>query len=350
MSQSRWTPSRWQWKTTDVQGEGQRADRAILNALEKDLGEWSGEALTCSRSRLQKLIEEGAVSVDGKPLSKSNVKLIPGSLVEIHFPEPRSLDVLPEDKPIEILYQDEHLLIVNKPPRLTVHPSETQADGTLVNILLHHIKDLSGIGGALRPGIVHRIDKDTSGALVITKTDRAHQALVETFAKHDIERVYWALAYGSPPPSAKPVKIEGNIGRSLTDRKKMAIHKVGGRHAVTYYRRVEEYGRSGVGKAAFASWLEVTLETGRTHQVRVHLNSIGHSILADPVYGTPTDRQPKWLALPEDVREAVRAMPGQALHARVLGFVHPVTGEKLRFEAELPPEFKHLLETLKKYS
>jgi 23S rRNA pseudouridine1911/1915/1917 synthase len=221
-----------------------------------------------------------------------------------------------------------------------------------VNILLHHVKDLSGIGGTLRPGIVHRIDKDTSGALVITKSDRAHQALVETFSKHDIERVYWALCYGSPPRASKPVRIEGHIGRSPSDRKKMAILKAGGRHAITFYRFIEEYARSGTGagKAPFASWLEVTLETGRTHQVRVHLNSIGHSILGDPVYGTPSDRQPKWLALPEDVREAVQAMPGQALHARVLGFTHPVTGEKLRFEAEPPEEFKSLLQVLKKYA
>jgi 23S rRNA pseudouridine1911/1915/1917 synthase len=339
--------SRWTWTTTE---HGLRADRAIPEALEGGQGQWEGDPVVCSRSRLQKLIEEGAVSVDGKVLAKSNQKLAPGSQVAIDFPEPRSLDVLPEDKPIEIIYQDEHLLVVNKPARLTVHPSDTQSEGTLVNILLHHVKDLSGIGGALRPGIVHRIDKDTSGALVITKSDRAHQALVETFSKHEIDRVYWALCYGAPAPSSKPVKIEGNIGRSLTDRKKMALLKLGGRHAVTYYRLHEEYGRTGVGKPPFASWLELTLETGRTHQIRVHLNSIGHSILGDPVYGTPTDRQPKWLALPEDVREAVAAMPGQALHARVLGFKHPVTGEKLRFEAEPPAEFKALLETLKKYS
>lgn len=347
MSRSRWT---WIIAYVHVEEQGLRADRAIPEAIENGLGEWEGEALPCSRSRLQKLIEEGAVRIDGKVLSKANVKLSAGSKVEIDFPEPRSLDVRAEDKPIDILYQDEHLLVVNKPPRLTVHPSETQADGTLVNILLHHIKDLSGIGGALRPGIVHRIDKDTSGALVITKTDRAHQGLVETFSKHDIERVYWALVYGSPAASAKPVKIEGNIGRSLTDRKRMALLKAGGRHAVTYYKKIEEYGLTGAGKAPFASWLEVTLETGRTHQVRVHLNSIAHSILADPVYGTPTENQPKWRALPEDVRLAIDAMPGQALHARVLGFVHPVTGEKLRFEAELPAEFRHLMDTLKKYS
>jgi 23S rRNA pseudouridine1911/1915/1917 synthase len=342
--------SRWTWITADVEGQGLRADRAILHALESGLGEWEGDPVICSRSRLQKLIEEGTVSVDSQPLSKSNAKLKPGARVLIDFPEPRSLEVSAEDKPIDILYQDEHLLVVNKPPRLTVHPSDTQSEGTLVNILLHHIKDLSGIGGALRPGIVHRIDKDTSGALVITKSDRAHQALVETFSRHDIERVYWALTFGAPAPTPKPVKIEGNIGRSLTDRKKMAIHKVGGRHAVTYYRLVEEYGRKGVGKPPFAAWLEMTLETGRTHQIRVHLNSIGHSILGDPVYGTPTEKQPKWTALPEDVRDAVRAMPGQALHARVLGFIHPVTGEKLRFEAEPPAEFRYLMDTLKKYS
>jgi 23S rRNA pseudouridine1911/1915/1917 synthase len=343
--------SRWIWKIApESEGQTQRADRAIFEAIESGFGEWQGESLPCSRSRLQKLIEEGNVTLNGVPLSKANIKLTTGAKIVIDFPAPRPLGVLPEDKPIDILYQDEHLLVVNKPPGLTVHPSDTQSEGTLVNILLHHVKDLSGIGGALRPGIVHRIDKDTSGALVITKTDRAHQALVETFAKHDIERAYWALCYGSPPRASGPVKIEGNIGRNPTDRKKMTILKHDGRHAVTYYRPVEEYGLRDACKAPFASWLEVTLETGRTHQIRVHLTSIGHSILADPVYGTPSEKQPKWLALPEDVREAVRAMPGQALHARVLGFKHPVTGEKLYFEAEPPPEFRALLLALKKYS
>lgn len=332
---------RWLWQVDDTE---LRADRAILNAIENERGTWletpEGKPLACSRSRLQKLFEERAVLLDGVPLVKTNVKLSAGSQIEILFPVPKKLDVLPEDKPIEILYQDEHLLIVNKPPGLTVHPSDTQTDGTLVNILLHHIKDLSGIGGMLRPGIVHRLDKDTSGALVITKTDQAHQRLVETFSRHDIERVYWALVYGAPKNLSGT--IEGNIGRSTSDRKKMALLKTGGRKAVSHYQVLTEF------RFRVASWLEVTLETGRTHQIRVHLTSIGHSVLGDPVYGTPTENQTKWKELPEAVRKAIGYLPGQALHARVLGFIHPVSGEKIRVEADPPKGFSNLLETLQK--
>lgn len=303
-----------------------RADRAILTANPP-----------CTRSQLQRLIDEGAVTANGEPV-KAGAKLSPGATVEIRFPPPKPLDVMPEDRPIEILYQDEHLLVVNKPPGLTVHPSSTQTEGTLVNILLHHVRDLSGIGGKLRPGIVHRIDKDTSGALVITKTDEAHHKLVETFSKHDIDRVYWALCYGVPKNAGtleKPIRIEGSIGRSPTDRKKMALLEKGGRHSVSLY-----YVR---GNYRFASLVEVRLETGRTHQIRVHLTSIGHSILGDPVYGTPTERQTKWTALPRAVQDAVHALPGQALHAGVLGFTHPITGEKLRFEAKPPEAFSRLM-------
>jgi 23S rRNA pseudouridine1911/1915/1917 synthase len=323
---------------------GKRADLAISAALEK-------EGIDCSRSRLQKLIEEGLITAGGLPI-KSNLKLQAGEQVQVIFPSPKTLDVRAEDRPIDILYQDEHLLVVNKPPSLSVHPSTTQAEGTLVNILLHHVKDLSGIGGTLRPGIVHRIDKNTSGALVITKTDRAHQGLSEVFAKHDIERVYHALCYGLPSPAGapeKPIRIEGQIGRSPSDRKRMALLKNGGRHSISLFHAKEEYRIKGSTQPPFASFLEIRLETGRTHQIRVHLTSIGHSILGDPVYGHPTSNQSKWRALPNDVQAAVEAMPGQALHAAVLGFDHPITGERLRFEAAPPPAFAELLDVLRRH-
>jgi len=231
--------------------------------------------------------------------------------------------------------------VVNKPQNLTVHPSTTQTEGTLVHILLHHIQDLSGMGGVLRPGIVHRIDKDTSGALVVTKTDAAHRKLTEDFAAHTIERVYWALCYGAPAASDKPTRIESWIGRNPKDRKKMSMKVKTGRKAITYYQPKMIF--SHPSKSPFACWLEVTLETGRTHQVRVHLTGVHHSILGDPVYGTPTMHHPKWLALPENVRNAVKNLPGQALHARILGFEHPITRKKLRFEAEPPEAFQKVL-------
>jgi 23S rRNA pseudouridine1911/1915/1917 synthase len=325
----------------------------LLRALEGGLGSWDGSVMACSRSRLQKLMEEGAVvALDtagagapaGTPL-KPRDKLAAGMRVEIRFPAPRPMGLVPDDRPLSILYEDEHLVVVNKPPGLTVHPSETQADGTLVHMLLHHVKDLSGIGGTERPGIVHRIDKDTSGALVVAKSDVAHRRLTEIFAEHAIERAYWAICYGSPAQASG--KIESLIGRNPSDRKKMSMDVKEGRRAVTHWKRLEEYA---VPRArAFASLIEARLETGRTHQVRVHLTGLGHSLLGDRVYGVPSERHTKWLALPADVREAVSALPGQALHARVLGFEHPVTGKALRFEAEPPPALARLMERLGAY-
>jgi 23S rRNA pseudouridine1911/1915/1917 synthase len=336
----------WSW-TAD--GELARLDRTLTDAIEQGRGLWNDNPRSVSRSQIQRLIEEGNIAIDGK-VAKSSSKLSAGVKVQVTFPPPVAIDLIPEDRPIEILYQDKDLLVVNKPPGLTVHPSETQRTGTLVHALLHHVKDLSGIGGELRPGIVHRIDKDTSGALVITKTDEAHRKLVEVFSEHAIDRVYWALAYGSPVTGQG--KIEGRIGRSRTDRKKMAVledtDKDEGRHAITHYKRLQEFGTPS--KKPFASWIEAKLETGRTHQVRVHLTSLGHSLLGDPIYGTPSTNQAKWQTLPRDIQQAVQALPGQALHARVLGFDHPITGKKLHFEAELPEAYKNLLASLKKYS
>jgi 23S rRNA pseudouridine1911/1915/1917 synthase len=337
--------SLWSWIVPeDPRITQERADLALIKAAELQVC----APLTLTRTQLKKLFEEQKVKQNGIPL-KANSKLRPG-LLEITLDPPQSLEIEPEDIPLDILYEDEFILVVNKPPGLTVHPSQTQRTGTLVHALLHHIRDLSGIGGVLRPGIVHRIDKDTSGALVITKTDQAHTELAQTFARHDIQRTYWALCYGSPslPHRNTPLKIESLLGRHPTDRKKMSMQVKEGRKAVTYVKKLEEFALSH--KKPFASWIEATLETGRTHQVRVHLTGLGHSLLGDPVYGTPTDRSTKWLALPESVRTAVEHLPGQALHARTLGFKHPITGQPLHFEAKLPEAYEDLLHTLKKFS
>ncbi len=336
--------SHWTWRVPSSNG-AVRADKQILAALSDGEGAWSGAPVPCSRSSLQRLIDEGAVTCGGKPIA-SSTKLAPGSEVSILFPDPRPISLVPEDRPLRILFEDEHLVIVNKPPGLTVHPSETQKEGTLVHALLHHVRDLSGIGGELRPGIVHRIDKDTSGSLVITKTDAAHRALSEIFSRHEIEREYWAFCFGAPKKAAGG--IESLIGRNPSDRKKMTTRVKEGRKAVTRYEVVESYGvpRS----APFASWISVRLETGRTHQIRVHLTELGHSLLGDPVYGAATSKQPKWKALPAEIQEAVGSLPGQALHARVLGFKHPITGAPVRVEAEPPEALAELMRRLKRYS
>jgi 23S rRNA pseudouridine1911/1915/1917 synthase len=350
--------SLWKLNLADLEPEllhdEPRADRLVIAALERELGQWAEKSKrpsAFSRSQLQKLFEEGNVSLNGVPI-RSNAKLEARGEIAVSFPAPRSMELVPEDRPLEILFQDEHLLVLNKPPGLTVHPSETQREGTLVHALLHHIKDLSGIGGVLRPGIVHRLDKDTSGALVISKTDQAHHGLTKIFAAHDIERRYWALVYGSPTlsaanPATGELKIETLIGRNVTDRKKMSTEVKEGRRAVSFVKRIEEYA---VARAKpFASWLEVRLETGRTHQVRVHLTGLGNSVMGDRVYGVPSLRHDKWLAVPTDVQKAIGRLSGQALHARVLGFTHPITGEALRFEAPLPEPFRLLQSALKNY-
>jgi 23S rRNA pseudouridine1911/1915/1917 synthase len=292
-----------------------------------------------SRSQVQKLIEQSRILVNQLPIRAKDA-IPPDAEIRVTLAEPEPLDLNPVDLPIPILYQDEHLVVVNKPPGLTVHPSETHQQITLVHALLFHIKDLSGIGGKLRPGIVHRIDKDTSGALVISKTDEAHRGLSALFASHDIERRYWAICYGAPKWDGE-LRCQTLIGRSPQDRKKMSTQVSEGREAVSIFRRLESFGLPQ--KAPFSSLIEAKLETGRTHQVRVHLHHLGHSILGDPVYGTPTSGQPKWKSLPNRVQSSTHELPGQALHARVLGFKHPITQRDLYFEAEPFPEFNKLL-------
>ena len=295
-----------------------------------------------SRSQIQKLLENGSILVNSKPI-EGKFKIPSGAEISVTIADPTPLEALPENIPIHILFEDEHLIVVNKQPNLTVHPCDSQASGTLVNALLFHVKNLSGIGGKLRPGIVHRIDKDTSGALVITKDDLTHQGLSKLFSTHTISRKYWALVYGAPKWENQTVKT--TLGRSPNDRKKMAVNVEGGREAISHFRLLEEFLIPG--KNAYASLIEATLETGRTHQVRVHLNHLGHSLLGDPVYGTPSDSQPKWKSLPTLVQAAVRKLPGQALHARELGFVHPITKKELHFEAEPFEDFQNLIDILR---
>jgi 23S rRNA pseudouridine1911/1915/1917 synthase len=254
-------------------------------------------------------------------------KMKGGEALTLDVPEARPSDTVAQDIPLTIVHEDDHLLVVDKPAGLVVHPAAGNYDGTMVNALLHHCAGrLSGIGGVARPGIVHRIDKDTSGLLVVAKTDKAHEGLAAQFARHDVDRRYTAVVGGVPVPPAG--RIEGALARSTANRQKMAIVKDGrGKHAITHFRTV----------AAFdgAAQVECRLETGRTHQIRVHMASIGHSLLGDAVYG----RTPGKLApLLKDL-----AFERQALHAATLGFVHPVTQEKLCFESPLPADMVALI-------
>jgi 23S rRNA pseudouridine1911/1915/1917 synthase len=331
------------WTWTIPKESSTRADKLIYEALLHHQNE-HGETL--SRTRVQQLMDAGKILADTQKVEPKS-KLKAGQKIQVTFPPPIPLEVLPENQPLEVLYEDQHLLVVNKPPGLTVHPSNHEKSGTLVNILLHHIQDLSGIGGTLRPGIVHRIDKDTSGALVITKNDETHQKMMEIFARHKIERRYWAICYGSFG-FQEELTVQTQIGRNPTDRKKMAVLKDSGRTAISHLKNLKEYGIPS--KKPFASLVEAKLETGRTHQVRVHLTHLGYSLLADPVYGIASSQQPKWKALPKRIQEAIKLLPGQALHARILAFEHPISKKQLSLEAPLPPAFQSLLDQLKPYS
>ncbi|RAK57828.1 RluA family pseudouridine synthase [Phenylobacterium deserti] len=303
---------------------GKRVDKMLARSLPE-----------LSRARLQALISEGRVRRDGAPLRDGSVKAVPG-LYEISVPPPQPAEPAPEAIPLTVLFEDADLIVIDKPPGMAVHPAPGSETGTLVNALLHHCGDsLSGIGGVARPGIVHRIDKDTSGVIVAAKTDAAHQGLSALFAAHDIERIYIALTRGSPWPTRGT--IEGAIARSTNDRKKMAVVNSGGRHAITHYAVERAFG---LPDKRLAARVSCQLETGRTHQIRVHLASKGTPCLGDPVYGSGSPATP--------VREALAAsgLQRQALHAAVLGFKHPVTGEALRFESPLPADMARLEELL----
>lgn len=285
-----------------------------------------------TRSRVQNLLSEGMILVDGKTV-KAGYKLKTGNLVQVVLPQLKELSAEPEAMDLEILYEDDDLAIVNKPRGLVVHPAAGHESGTLVNGLLHHFQGkLSGINGVMRPGIVHRIDKDTSGLLVICKSDRAHQGLSDLLKDHDIERVYHAVVHGSF--SKTEGTVDAPIGRMDSDRKKMCV-RADGRRAVTHYRVLEQYDGF--------SYVELRLETGRTHQIRVHMRSIGHPLLGDEVYGAAKENTKL-----EKMLKGKDFWPGQILHAKVLGFVHPVSGKYIEFNSELPAYFQTVLEYLQK--
>ena len=304
--------------------KGERLDQFLQDALDD-----------VSRSRIRKWIDEGHVLVNESQV-KAGYKLKVGDQIEVEEPEPEELlTAAPEPMDLTIVYEDEDLAIVNKPQGMVVHPSAGHPHGTLVNGLMYHFQgQLSGINGVLRPGIVHRIDKDTSGLLVICKSDRAHTALSAMLAAHDITRRYHAIVYGNIKEDEGTV--DQPLGRATADRKKMAIVP-GGRRAVTHYKVLERFG-------AF-TYVELTLETGRTHQIRVHMKSIQHPVLGDPLYGPMTFNKEQGRLI-SSVKDEISH--GQLLHAKVLGFRHPVTGDYMEWESDLPEYFQNVLAAFRK--
>lgn len=276
-----------------------------------------------TRSYLQKLLKDGSVQMNGKPV-KASTKTAVGAVIALAIPEPEEPEILPENIPLDILYEDSDVILINKPKNMVVHPAAGHYTGTLVNALMYHCRgDLSGINGVLRPGIVHRIDKDTTGVLIVCKNDRAHNALAEQLKEHSITRKYRAIVCGNLKEDEGTV--DAPLGRHPQDRKKMAIVRSGGKRAVTHYRVLERFGND--------TYIECQLETGRTHQIRVHMASLGHPLLGDEIYGRA---------------KSPFKLEGQTLHAMVLGFIHPITGEYMEFEAPLPEYFEKLLEKLRK--
>jgi len=316
-------------RVTSAAGDaGERLDR-VLAAHLGDL----------SRSRLKHLILEGSVTRDGATISDPAMRVKPGQIFQIAIPEAVLDHPLAQAMSLDILYEDDHLLVVDKPAGLVVHPAPGNPDRTLVNALLAHCGDsLAGIGGVKRPGIVHRLDKDTSGLMVVAKSEVAHARLAADFAARRIGRTYHGVVWGVPlPPSGE---IAGNIGRSPVNRKKMAVLARGGRTALTHYRVLREF-------HGIAAAIECRLATGRTHQIRVHLSERGHPLIGDPLYGNPrTARRSK--RLPEELRGPIIAFPRQALHAQTLGFQHPISLESLEFRSDLPRDITELLSLLEK--
>lgn len=293
-------------------------EQAVSARIDKYL---SGKLPELSRSYIQKLIKDGNITIGGVPV-KANYKLSPGDTIRVEIPEPSELSILPENIPLDILYEDSDLLIVNKPKGMVVHPGAGHDSGTLVNALMYHCRDgLSGINGVLRPGIVHRIDMDTTGSLVVCKNDSTHRALEEQLKIHSITRKYRAIVHGR---LGEDGAVNAPIGRNPKDRKKMAVNYKNGKEAVTHYRILCRFSKF--------TYIECQLETGRTHQIRVHMASIGHPILGDKVYGPS---------------KCPYALEGQTLHAMTIGFIHPGSGTYLEVSAPLPDYFENLLKILK---
>ena len=275
-----------------------------------------------SRSYIQQLISDKSVLVNGNPC-KSNYKIKENDIIDIDYEEPKELDVIPENIPLDIVYEDDSIIIVNKPKNMVVHPSAGHESGTLVNALLYHCKDsLSSINGVIRPGIVHRIDMNTTGLLVICKNDNAHKILAEQLKEHSITRKYHAICYGIIKEDGT---VNAPIGRHPVDRKKMAINHKNGRDAITHYKVLKHFSKG-------YTYIECSLETGRTHQIRVHMASIGHPILGDDVYG------------PQKTK--IKNLTGQTLHAKTLGFIHPDTNKYIEFDSPLPGYFQQLIDSL----
>lgn len=322
--------------------------------LDKALARDVPEAAALSRTRLARLIEAGAVAVAGVPTQDPRARVGEGVEITITVDVAEAEHIAAEDIALEVVYEDADLIVVNKPAGMVVHPAPGTPSGTLVNALMHHCgADLSGVGGVKRPGIVHRIDKDTSGLLVVAKSDAAHHGLAQQFADHSVERYYRALVYGVPDandPRLRGVrgasfetgnilKLTTQLARHKTDRQRQAVLFEGGRHAVTRARTIARFGQPAV-----LALMECWLETGRTHQIRVHMTHAGHGLVGDATYGGKR-KLPKDALSPAGF-EAIEAFGRQALHAAVLGFVHPVTGENVRFEAPIPEDMKALMTAL----
>lgn len=296
--------------TVDKQYAGERIDKFITEALEEDV----------SRTLVQQWVKDGHVKVNKKTI-KSNYKLSEQDVIMLQIPEPQGVELIAEDIPLNVVYEDTDVIVINKQRGLVVHPAPGHYSGTLVNALMHHCKDLSGINGELRPGIVHRIDKDTSGLIMSAKNDKAHASLAEQLKAHTVNRKYIALVHGHLQHDQGT--IDAPIGRDSHDRKMYTVTEKNSKHAVTHFVVLERFGDF--------TLVELKLETGRTHQIRVHMKFIGHPLVGDPMYG----------------KSKGMLMDGQALHAAILGFEHPRTGEWLQFEAPIPPDMEHLLQTIR---
>lgn len=298
-----------------------------------------------SRTRIKQLIQEGAVSADGKPCNDPSAKVKAGQSFTIIVPPPLDDTPVPEDIPLNIVYEDNDLLVIDKPAGLVVHPAPGHARGTLVNALLYHCGDsLSGIGGVRRPGIVHRLDKDTTGLMLVAKNDRAHQGLSAQLSDRTLSRRYAALVWGAP--TLRKGRVEEPIGRHPVNRQKMTVTRRGGRDAATQYQVLEKFGTA---QAPAAAQLECALETGRTHQVRVHMDYLGHPLIGDPVYGLQPTAARALLrkgGYSEEIATKIMDFPRQALHARFISFVHPVSGVQMTFESSVPQDMKNLINLL----
>lgn len=325
------------------------------NRLDKAIARDVPEAANLSRSRLARLIADGAVTRAGQVMDDPRAKVGEGDVLLVRVPEAAESHIGPEDIPLEVVFEDEELIVVNKPAGMVVHPAPGSPSGTLVNALLHHFGGaLSGVGGEKRPGIVHRIDKETSGLLVVAKSDAAHNGLAKQFEAHSVQRHYHAVTHGAPDQadprlggikgtsfeSGNILKITTQLARHKTDRQKQAVLFSGGRHAVTRARIVERFGTP-----AQAALVECWLETGRTHQIRVHMAHAGHGLIGDPTYGGRRKLNIKVIGAA--AAAAAQGFTRQALHAASLGFGHPVTGEDLSFEAPMPDDMANLLDALR---